>query len=389
LDGSQGHGAQSGVIAAQEGAGVRTTTGATVPPLRGAVVLVDLRAIEENTRDLVRRLPGIDVVAVAKVTCGNHAVGMAMRRGGATALADSRLVNLAKLHAAGVPGPFWLLRAPTPAQADEAVRLADISLESEIDTVRALDAAAGAQGRVHGVVCMVDVGDLREGVLPADLLPFVERVAELENVRVAGVGVNLSCYGAIVPSEENLGELAELAAQAEALLGRPLVVSGGNSGSLDLALAGRLPTGINSLRLGESVLLGLNTLTREPLPGLRQDTFLLRAPIIECLVKPSKPRGMSAQDGFGNRPVFEDRGERRRAILALGRQDVYPDLLTPVDTRVEVLGASSDHLIVDVDAVDPVPRVGDVVEFVPGYGSVLQLFTSPYIDKVFLGGASG
>jgi len=183
---------------------------------------------------------------------------------------------------------------------------------------------------------------------------------------------------------ENLCVLAVLADQTEALLGRPIVVSGGNSGSLDLAFTGKLPARVNSLRLGESLLLGLNTLTREPLPGLRQDAFLLRAPIIECLVKPSKPRGVSAQDAFGNRPVYEDRGDRRRAILAVGRQDVYPDLLTPVDPRVEILGASSDHLIVDVENVTPTPRVGDVLDFVPGYGSVLQLFTSPYIEKVFV-----
>jgi predicted amino acid racemase len=349
-------------------------------------VTVDLGAIEDNTRALVSRLPGIDVVAVTKVTCGNHAVGSAMLRGGATALADSRLVNLAKLRAAGLSAPMWLLRAPTPAQADEVVRLADVSLESELETVQALDAAAAAQGRVHGVVCMVDLGDLREGVLPDDLLPLVEQVAQLKHVRVAGIGTNLTCYGAIVPSERNMAELAKLALQVQALLGHEIVVSGGNSSSLDLALAGRLPAGIGSLRLGESLLLGLDTLRREPLPGLRQDAFLLRAPIVECLVKPSKPWGESAQDAFGNRPVYEDRGNRRRAILAIGRQDVHPDLLTPVDTRVEVLGASSDHLIVDVEAVEPPPRVGDVLERAPGYGSVLQLFTSPYIDKVFVGG---
>jgi predicted amino acid racemase len=143
---------------------------------------------------------------------------------------------------------------------------------------------------------------------------------------------------------------------------------------------------VNSLRLGESVLLGLDTLTREPLQGFDQGAFLLRVPVIESLVKPSRPRGVSAQDAFGNRPVFEDRGPRRRAILSLGRQDAYPDLLTPLDPHVEILGASSDHLILDVDAVEPSPAPGDVLEFRPGYGSVLQLFTSPYVEKVFLGG---
>jgi len=354
--------------------------------LAAATIVLDLDTIEGNTRRLAKHLPGLDLVGVTKVTCGEPAVGRAMLRGGATALADSRPANLARLRAAGITAPLWLLRAPAPAQADEVVQLADISLESELVTVRALDAAAGARSLVHSVVCMVDLGDLREGVLPGDLLPFVEQVAALRHVRVAGIGVNLTCYGAIVPSEENLGELVRLAADVEDLLGRPIVVSGGNSGSLDLALSGRLPGGVTSLRVGETILLGLDTLTREPLARLRQDAFVLKAPIIECLVKPSLPRGESAQDAFGNRPVYQDRGDRRRAILALGRQDAYPDLLTPVDRRVEVLGASSDHLIVDVEAVAPPPQVGDVVELIPGYGSVLQAFTSPYVEKEIRGG---
>jgi ornithine racemase len=349
-------------------------------------LVVGLDRIEANARTMSRRLAGLDWIGVTKVTCGNHGVARALLNGGASALADSRLVNLAKLRAAGVPGPFWLLRAPTPGQADEAVSLADVSLESESETIEALDAAAGRQGRVHGVVCMVDLGDLREGVLPADLLPLVEAVDRLPNVRVAGIGLNLTCYGAIVPSAENMAELDGLADKAAGLLGRPIVCSGGNSSAIGMAFGRRLPGNVNSLRLGESVLLGLDTLTREPLEGFDQGAFLLRVPVIESLVKPSLPRGVSAQDAFGNRPVFEDRGLRRRAILSLGRQDVYPDLLTPLDPRVEILGASSDHLIVDVDAVEPPPVPGDVLEFRPGYGSVLQLFTSPYVEKVFVGG---
>ncbi len=365
---------------------MRTTQGETVAALAGPQVAIHLDRIEQNARELCGRLSGIEVVAVTKVTCGNQAVAQAMLDGGATALADSRLVNLARLRAAGIRVPLWLLRAPSPAQAADTVRLADVSLESEWDTIRALDRAGAAQESPHGIVLMVDVGDLREGVLPDDLMPLVKRVADLRHVRVAGVGVNLTCYGAIVPSEQNLGELVQLAGQAESFLGRRLVVSGGNSGSLDLAFAGCLPQAVDSLRIGESLLLGLDTLRREPIQGLHTDAFVVRAPIIECLVKPSKPRGIAAQDAFGNTPVYEDRGLRRRAILALGRQDVFPDLLTPLDSRVEVLGASSDHLIVDVDAVQPPPHVGDVVELLPGYGSVLQAFTSPYVEKVFTGG---
>jgi predicted amino acid racemase len=349
-----------------------------------ATIHVELQEIEENCRTLVERLPGIDIVAVTKVTGGSPAVARALLAGGASALADSRLTNIARMRAHGVSATYWLLRAPAPTQADEVVKLVDISLESEIDTVRALDEASARAGVVHRVVCMVDVGDLREGVLPPDLIPFVDQCDALPHVAVEGVGVNLTCYGAIMPTPENLGQVTALAAEAQARLGRPLVVSGGNSGSLPLALAGDMPTGVTSLRIGESILLGLNTLTREPLlPELHLDAFTLTAPVIECLVKPSKPIGIAAQDMMGNVPQYQDRGRRRRAILAIGRQDVVPELIRPLDPRVEVLGASSDHLIIDVEAVDPAPAPGDEIAFLPGYGALLQAFTSPYVEKSY------
>jgi predicted amino acid racemase len=354
-----------------------------------ATVHIDLTKIAQNCRTLTGLLPSVDVVAVTKVTGGSPAVARALLAGGAAALADSRLVNIARMRAHGVEARYWLLRAPSPKQADEVVKLADVSLESEIGTVRALSDAAVRVGADHGVVCMVDVGDLREGVLPPDLVPFVEQCDALPGVHVEGVGVNLTCYGAIMPTRDNLGQVAELAAQAEAALGRPLVVSGGNSGSLPLALRGELPAGITSLRIGESILLGLDTLTREPLlPELHLDAFLVTAPVIECLRKPSRPIGICAQDMMGNVPDYQDRGTRRRAILAIGRQDVVPELIRPLDPRAEVLGASSDHLILDVEDVRPAPRPGDEFAFLPGYGALLALFTSQYVDKVYHGASA-
>ena len=354
-----------------------------------AAVHVDLAKIEENAKTLSGRLPGLDIVAVTKVTQGSPAVARALLAGGVKAIADSRLANLARMRAHGVQTTFWLLRAPTPVQADEVVALADVSLQSESVTVRALNEAAARAGVIHRVVCMVDLGDLREGVLPADLVSFVEEADALPHITVEGVGLNLTCYGAIMPTRDNMGLLTELAQAAQERLGRPLAVSGGNSGALPLALSGEMPAGVTSLRIGESVLLGLNTLTREPLlPELHLDAFTLTAPVIECLVKPSKPLGVCAQDMMGNVPEFEDRGDRRRAILQIGRQDVVPEVLRPLDPRVEVLGASADHLIVDVEAVEPSPRPGDLIAFVPGYAALMQAFTSQYVDKDYSTGVS-
>jgi len=351
--------------------------------LTTAVVTVDLKKVRDNARRVVSHLHGIDVVAVTKVTCGSPQVGRALLAGGARALGESRLENAARLRSAGITAPIWLLRAPTPELAGETVQLTDVSLESELETVVALDNAAAAAGRRHAIVAMVDLGDLREGMMPTALPAFLERVNAMDHIDIAGLGVNLTCYGAIVPDEDNLGRLAELAARSEKQLGRPLLVSGGNSGSIGMVTRGRMPAAVNTLRIGETIMLGVDTLTREPTLDLHLDAVIVSAPVIECLVKPSLPTGTSGQDAFGNRPIFSDRGERRRAICALGRQDAPPEGLRPVDSRIQVLGASSDHLILDVEDLDRPPALGEPLSFVPNYAATLRLFTSPYVHKVF------
>jgi ornithine racemase len=346
---------------------------------------IDLAKIEANSRSISTRLgPGVAVSGVTKVTCGSPEVAEAMLVGGATALADSRLENLERLRAAGVVAPMWLLRTPTPAIAAETVRLADVSLNSEIEAVRALDSAAARAGRRHGVLLMIDLGDLREGMMPRELDGFLNVVLGLGHVDLVGVGTNLTCYGAIIPTPVNLGRLVDLAARAAERAGRPLLVSGGNSSSLDLAFDEGLPAGITNLRIGESILLGVSTITRDPIEGLHQDAFVLEAPVIECRLKPSIPTGETAQDAFGRRPLFADRGPRMRAICAIGRQDTVPEGLRPLDGGVELLGASSDHLIVDVQNMERPPRVGDMLRFVPGYGALLLASTSPYVEKVLI-----
>jgi predicted amino acid racemase len=335
-----------------------------------ATVTIDLGAVRDNTRAVVEALPGVEIVGVTKVTCGTPDVARAMLAGGAVALGESRLENAARLREAGITAPIWLIRAPTPDLADDTVRLTDVSLQSEAGTVQALDRACERAGTRHSIVVMIDVGDLREGLMP-DALP----------------GANLTCYGAIVPDERNLGLLANLAEAAGSTLGRRMLVSGGSSTSIAIVLAGRAPAALDNLRIGEAILLGVDPATREPIPGLplRRDAIVLSAPVIEVAVKPSLPIGNAAQDAFGATPAFEDLGLRRRAILAIGRQDVAPEDIVPLDPGVRVLGASSDHLVLDVHDMVVTPEVGDAISFVPGYSATLRLSTSPYVAKVMSG----
>jgi predicted amino acid racemase len=350
-----------------------------------ATVTADVAKIRENAATLVSALPGVSIVGVTKVTCASPEIARAMLAGGVAAIGESRLENAQRLRDAGINAPIWLVRAPVPSLAADTVRLTDVSLVSEIEIARALDDAALEAGTVHEIIAMVDIGDLREGMLPAELPEFLARTADLAGVRVIGIGASLTCYGGVVPSAENTGELADLAAAAERQLGRPLVLSAGSSTSVMLVASGKAPASVDNLRLGESIVLGVDPSTRERILGLHTDAITVAAPVIECKVKPSVPRGQIAQDAFGNTPVFEDRGERLRAICAIGRQDAPPGGLVPRDPRVQVRGASSDHLILDVDDLPEPPRIGDAIEFVPGYAATLALYTSPYVDKRFVG----
>jgi ornithine racemase len=353
-----------------------------------ATLMIDVSKIEDNARAVAEALPGVDVVGVTKVTCGSPEVARAMLAGGVAAIGESRLENVARMRRAGIDAPFWLLRSPTPEVADETLALTDVALVSELAVVEALERAAARVDRVYRLVAMVDIGDLREGMWPDALPAFLSATEAMAHIEVIGIGASLTCYGAIVPDERNLGLLATLASEAEEQLGRTLLVSGGSSTSIDPVVHGHAPRTIDNLRIGEAIVLGVDPATREPIPGLalHTDALTLAVPVIECAVKPSKPIGTSTQDAFGMAPVFEDLGERRRAICALGRQDAPAEGLTPLDSRVEVLGASSDHLVLDVDALPTPPAIGDALEFRPGYSATLGLCTSPYVRKEFMGG---
>jgi predicted amino acid racemase len=351
-----------------------------------ATLTIDLRKIEENARAIVRALPGVRIVGVTKVTCGTPEVAHAMLAGGVAALGESRLENAERLRAAGITAPIWLLRAPTPGLAAETIRFADVSLVSEIAIAEALEAAAASAAVRHGIVAMVDIGDLREGMWPDALTPFLRRVSTLGHLDVLGIGASLTCYGAIVPDAENLGLLGRLATEAEHQVGHALTVSAGSSTSIAPVMSGVGRAFVDNLRIGEAIVLGVDPATRAPIPGLglHRDALTLSAPVIECAAKPSKPIGTCSQDAFGNVPAFADLGMRRRAICAIGRQDAPPEGLTPVDPHVRVLGASSDHLVLDVEDLPVPPEIGGSLEFTPGYGATLALFTSPYVAKAFV-----
>jgi len=347
-------------------------------------ITIDLGKLEKNARSITRLCAehAIQVTGVTKCTCGSPEVAGAMLRGGVSSIGESRMQNIHRLKAAGIDTSFMLLRIPSLSDVEEVIANVDVSLNSELAVINALSEAALRRGLVHAIIIMVDLGDLREGVWPDDLVPFVREVVGLEGVRIVGLGTNLTCFAGVIPSEDNMRRLVEQACEIERSFGLALeYLSAGSSSALPLLAAGKMPRRINHLRIGEAILLGLETAHRSPWPDTYQDAFVLYSEVIELKRKASVPIGEVSGDAFGRKPVFVDKGEMDRAILDIGREDIDVEGVRPVDPRLSILGATSGVLVMDVTAAQGSIRVGDLLAFSPNYAALLAAMDSQYVEK--------
>lgn len=368
-------------------------------------LVIDIKKLEDNVKTLaaITKDDGnCSLMIVTKGLCADlEMVKMLARRPEVNFVADSRLKNIKSyskiVRDAGKK--TVLIRIPMLSEVDELVKYVDVCFNSEMETVRAIDKVAAKEGKVQDVLMMIDLGDLREGIFfenEEEILEDAMEIKEMKNVNLYGIGVNLTCYGAIIPKNENLSKLVEIARKIENKTGLKLeMVSGGNSSSIYLIESDKMPRigrmpkdekmpdGINNLRLGEAFLLGNDTAYETEIPNTHHDAIKLQAQIVELKEKPSLPIGEVGVDAFGEKPYYEDKGIMKRAIIAVGKQDTDLGSMTPVDERIEIMGGSSDHIILDLTACNDDYKLGDIVEFTVGYGGMLKLVTSPYVDRVY------
>lgn len=357
-------------------------------------IVIDRDKLRNNCTQIVKHCEarGIAVAGVIKGAGGLPEIARLYRSCGAAQLATSRLEQMELWRREGIPGPYMLLRVPGLSELPEVARLADYSLQSDATTLNALNSVCAEQGVTHRVIIMADLGDLREGFW--DKTEMVEVCCHVEqgldHLHLAGVGVNLGCYGAVKPTPENMEQLVDIARAVEARIGRRLeIVSGGATSSYTLVHWGTMPQGINHLRIGETALLAKDLQMDwgiSDMDYLLRGTMRLEAEIIELRKKPTHPVGETVIDAFGNRPTFVDRGMRLRALAAFGRADVgQVETLLCREPGMTVIGGSSDHCILDVEDCPRALRVGDVVSFDLSYSHMLYATGRTDIAVVFTG----
>ena len=349
---------------------------------------VNLTALRNNARVLcdVCARNGIAVAGVVKFSDCDLQVARAYLEGGCAQLGVSRAKHLRALKEAFPQAETLLTRSPGRCDLESCARYADLSLHADADVLKALNAEAGKYNTHPGILLMLDVGDLREGVdnIP-ELVELAKLCEQLPNLRLRGVGTNLACMNGVLPSWENLTFLVEGAETVEQAIGRKLdIISGGSSINLLLLKDGisSMPPRINHLRLGGAIANPMNIRMNRGVtfPGLREDSLRLVAEIVEIHEKNSAPKACSTKNWAGEAVVWEDKGRRMQAILALGSQDVADAAaLIPEDDGVQILGCSSDHTIVDVTDSGKQWRSGDTLTFKLRYANMLYAFSGDHV----------
>jgi predicted amino acid racemase len=344
-----------------------------------AVLRVDRKAIGKNFEIVcnMAKTQGVQLSVVTKGECGYSWLSDLVQKRGLDSICESRVSALERVATEPWLREKWLIGSPLLSEVDQSIRLADVSLNTEMRLVQALATAAQRMGRVHKVVVMAELGELREGVMAADLVPFCEQVEELPGVVLHGIGTNLSCMNGVLPASANMIDLTNAVADVERAVGRKLdVVSLGGSSAVRLLEEANLPAVVNHLRIGEAVLNGFVPGFDEPLRNGDMGAFVLSGEVVEARYKPAQAWGEGAGEPHPSSVV------RKRVIVALGYEDTDLRDSYPYDERAVVCGATSDRTVIDVSDCERDIQVGDVMRFALGYQAMVRALRAPTVAVI-------
>lgn len=322
---------------------------------------------------------------VTKLLCGNRTYLREIMALGVTEMHDSRISNLRKIKVLNPNIQTVYIKPPAKRSIESIVKYADVSFNTEIYTIQLLSQEAKRQDKIHKIIIMIEMGDLREGVLGEELMDFYQQIIHLSNIEIRGIGTNLNCLSGVMPTQDKLIQLSLYKQLIEAKFNIQIPwVSGGTSVAIPLILKNARPMAVNHFRIGEALFFAKDLFTGLTIEGMHNDVFKLFAEIIEITEKPDTPTGELGENVAGHSfaPADDFGGTALRAILDIGLLDIQPKYLTSEDTDITIVDASSDMLVVDITNSTKSYKVGDLITFSTEYMGALTLMNSSYIDKI-------
>ena len=351
-------------------------------------LIINLESLKFNLAVINRWMErhGATWSVVTKVLCGHTDTLRALQHLGVRSMGDSRLANLQAIERIIPDFEAWYLRVPDMSSITDVVAYSDVSLNSEIEVIKALNDEARKQDKIHRIIIMIELGDLREGILPGSLTKFYEQVFTLPNIEVLGIGANLGCLAGAVPTVDQFMQLILYRELLELKFDHKLaMISAGSTSVLPLVLTKKLPSAINHFRIGEAIFLGTDLINGGTLPYLTNDVMLLEAEIAEI-----KEKGLVPMGETGTATPFETEtdettttpGQRGyRALVSIGHLDTDIGGLTPVNPSYKIAGASSDITVINLGDESDGLKVGDTIKFKVNYSALLRLMIGKYIMK--------
>ncbi|MCB9046826.1 MAG: alanine/ornithine racemase family PLP-dependent enzyme [Chitinophagales bacterium] len=357
-----------------------------------AFVTLDKEKLADNYHylDTLFKQKGIKWSVVSKMLCGNKTYLDVLLKLGVKEVCDSRVTNLKRIKAINPEVETAYIKPPPKRSVRKIVEFADVSFNTEFETIKLLSDAAVEQNKTHKVIIMIELGELREGVMREDFMDFYAKVFELPNIEVIGIGTNLTCMYGVLPNHDKLIQLSLYKELIEAKFNKKIpYVSGGSSVTIPLIFQNLLPEGVNHFRVGETLFLGTDVYHNKPFDQMHNDVFKLYAEIIELTEKPTVPIGELGHNLTGEIKEFND--EQRaassyRAIIDLGLLDIESNHLIPSDENIKLVGESSDMIVVDLGQNPKGYKVGDLLEFSMTYMGTLRVMHSDYVEKKLAGG---
>lgn len=329
----------------------------------------------------------IEWSVVAKVFCGNKRYLEALISLGIRQICDSRIDNLETIKEIDSKIETIFIKPPAKRNVDRIVAFADISFNTEYETIKLLSREAIKQKKRHKIVIMLELGELREGVMREKFMDFYAKVFDLPNIEVIGIGTNLTCMYGVLPNHDKLIQLCLYKQLIEARFNKTIpYISGGASVTIPLIHKDLLPAGINHFRVGETLFLGTDVYNSKPFDHMHNDVFKLYAEIIELNEKPVVPMGELGQNVTGHITSPDEASyglSSYRAIVDIGLLDVEDGHIKPVMPDMEIVGASSDMIVVDLGDNKSNLKVGNLIEFEMDYMGLLRIMNSDYVDKRF------
>jgi predicted amino acid racemase len=277
------------------------------------------------------------------------------------------------------------IKPPAKGVIEEVVRYADISMNTDFHTIEMLSEEAVKQNKIHKIIIMIDLGELREGVMREDFIDFYEKVFQIKNIDVVGLGTNLSCLYGILPNNDKLLQLCLYKQLIELKFNLKIpFISGGSSVTIPLIKQGLLPKDVNHFRVGETLFMGTDVYNSVPFATMENDIFKLYAEIIELYEKPLIPSGELGSNLEGNVVTFDQENIGKsavRAIIDIGLLDIDMKHLEATNENVKLAGATSDMVVLDLGENLENFKVGDQMEFTLDYMGIVRIMNSKYIEK--------